>query len=72
MAAVAIIYTSDLNSSVLSRRGAFLAGKIVLGVALGIMNSTCQTYISEVAPTELRAPLLSAFTLCLVRCLRSC
>ena len=44
----------------------FLGGKIILGVALGMLNSTCQTYISEIAPPKIRGPLLSIFTFFLV------
>ena len=64
--AVAVIYVSDRSSSVESRRGTFLGGKIILGVALGLLNSTCQTYISEIAPSRIRGPLLSIFTFFLV------
>ncbi|KAL3454872.1 general substrate transporter [Aspergillus insuetus] len=61
--AVGIVYISDRSGDVDQRRGVFLAGKIILGLALGMLNSTCQTYISEVAPQKLRGPLLSFFTL---------
>jgi SP family general alpha glucoside:H+ symporter-like MFS transporter len=60
---VAVLYTSDMSDSLNNRRGAFLAGKIVLGVSLGILTSACQTYISEIAPARLRGPLLSMYTL---------
>ncbi|KAK9319655.1 major facilitator superfamily domain, general substrate transporter [Lipomyces orientalis] len=60
------ISTLDRGSDVGRRRGTFLAGKIILGVALGILNSTCQTYIAEVAPRKLRGPLLSFFTFFMV------
>lgn len=66
IAAVAVIYTSDLSDDLDRRRGAFLAGKIVLGIALGQLQSTCQTYISEIAPSRLRGPLLSIFTFFLI------
>jgi SP family general alpha glucoside:H+ symporter-like MFS transporter len=44
----------------------FLGGKNLLGIALGMLNSTCQTYISEIAPPRIRGPLLSIFTFFLV------
>lgn len=66
VAAVAIFYMSDRSDSLDHRRGAFLAGKTVLGIALGMLISTCQTYISEVTPTRLRGPLLSIFTFVMV------
>ena len=58
---VGIIYTSDRLGDLDHRRGAFLAGKTVLGLGLSMVMSTCQTYNSEIAPTKLRAPLLSFF-----------
>lgn len=64
--AVGIIYASDELTAIISRRGVYLAGKTVLGVSLGMLNSTCQTYISEIAPARLRGPLLSIFTFFLV------
>ncbi|CAK7203092.1 hypothetical protein SEUCBS139899_005821 [Sporothrix eucalyptigena] len=64
--AIGIIYASDLASGLDQRRGVYLAGKTLLGGALGLLNSTCQTYISEVAPDRLRGPLLSLFTFFMV------
>jgi len=40
IAAVAVIYTSDMSDSLQTRRGAFLARKTVLGISLGMLNST--------------------------------
>lgn len=39
-----------------------MMGKIILGCGLGQLLSTCQTYVSDVAPSILRGPLLSFFT----------
>lgn len=61
-----MLYVSDMPASVTDRRVVFLMGKIVLGVALGQLTSTCQTYVSEVAPLKLRGPLLSIFTFAMV------
>ncbi|KAJ5525545.1 hypothetical protein N7494_012195 [Penicillium frequentans] len=46
-----------------NRRILFLFAKIIIGVGLGFMLPASQTYISEVAPVELKGPLLSAYTL---------
>ncbi|KAH8671584.1 maltose permease MAL61 [Xylariales sp. PMI_506] len=62
VASVGIIYASDEATGLNQRRGIFLAGKTLLGVSMGMLNSTCQTYISEIAPPKLRGPLLSIFT----------
>lgn len=52
------------------RRILFLFGKIVIGGGLGFMLPASQTYISEVAPVELKGPLLSTYTLSMVRLAR--
>jgi MFS family permease len=49
-----------------TRRGIFLLGKIILGVGAGVLISTSQTYVSEIAPTKLRGPLLAMYTFFLV------
>ena len=43
------------------RRGTFLAGKGFQGLAIGIVTTTTQTYMSEILPTILRAPILAFF-----------
>ncbi|KAJ6032507.1 hypothetical protein N7540_003239 [Penicillium herquei] len=48
------------------RRILFLFAKIIVGLGLGFMLPASQTYISEVAPVELKGPLLSAYTLSMV------
>ncbi|KAL6408521.1 General alpha-glucoside permease [Ilyonectria robusta] len=63
---VTVMYISDIPDSVDTRRSIFLVGKIILGAAMGQLNSTCQTYVSEVAPPKLRGPLLSIFTFAMV------
>ncbi|KAH6647846.1 putative sugar transporter [Truncatella angustata] len=57
--AIALCYTSDIPVEINARRGLFLAGKIVMGVALGILMSATQTIISELAPPPLRGPVLA-------------
>lgn len=59
--ATAIVYVSDLSDDLNTRRSVFLVGKIVLGLSLGVLMSTCQTYNSEIAPTRIRGPLLGMF-----------
>jgi MFS transporter, SP family, general alpha glucoside:H+ symporter len=63
---VAVIYTSDMSSIVDHRRGAFLAGKIVLGMGLSMMANTAVIYNSEIAPAKLRGVSLSLFQFFLV------
>jgi MFS family permease len=43
----------------------WLASKIVVGFATGIMQSVVPTYVAEVAPRELRAIGLSFFNMCM-------
>ncbi|KAH7161060.1 maltose permease MAL61 [Dactylonectria macrodidyma] len=61
-AAVGAIYAADDMESLSGKRGVFLLGKTILGVSLGVLLSTSQTYVSEVAPTRLRGPLLASYT----------
>ncbi|EGX93814.1 sugar transporter, putative [Cordyceps militaris CM01] len=59
--AVAVCFCSQYPHEIGHRRGTFLAGKGVQGIALGMMMTTCQTYLSEIAPPKLRGPLLAFF-----------
>ncbi|KAJ5947268.1 hypothetical protein N7466_000283 [Penicillium verhagenii] len=59
--AVAICYVSDLPAGMDSRRGVFLACKLLQGIAIGGVMSTTQTYMSEVLPPRLRGPVLAFF-----------
>lgn len=53
MVGVAVAYVADVP-------GEFLAGKMVNGFALGLLNAIGITYISEIAPLRLRGVCLSA------------
>lgn len=44
----------------------FLGGKIVTGFAVGLLTSTTQTYVSEIAPLPVRGICLSINTIMLV------
>lgn len=59
--ATALCYVADLSDNLNTRRSIFLVGKIVLGLSLGALMATCQTYNSEIAPTRIRGPLLAMF-----------
>ncbi|RMJ27958.1 Sugar and other transporter [Aspergillus sp. HF37] len=59
--AIAVLYVSNLPDDIDSRRGLFLAGKIILGFSSGILMAATQTYISETAPTSLRGPAMALF-----------
>lgn len=61
MIAVAVCFCSQYPTGILQRRGTFLGGKGLQGLALGMMMTTCQTYISEIVPPKLRGPLLAFF-----------
>ena len=54
-----------------STPGAFLAGKIVNGLSLGLALTTGQTYISEITSLEVRGIALSGYTFCMVRLFKS-
>jgi MFS family permease len=64
--AAALCFVSDRPDKIDSRRGVFLAGKLLQGFAIGMLICMSQTYLSEVLPTALRGPtiaLLPMFTL---------
>lgn len=50
-----------MPSDIDTRRGVFLAGKAFQGLAIGIVTTTTQTYMSEVLPPSLRGPILAFF-----------
>jgi hypothetical protein len=58
---------SDHSGGLELRRVVFLIGKMVLGLGLGFVLPASQTYISEVSPMRVRGPLLSSFTMFVVR-----
>jgi fucose permease len=39
----------------------FLFSKIVTGAGIGVLMTTCQTYVSEISPVKLRGALLAIF-----------
>ncbi|KAJ5585219.1 MFS general substrate transporter [Penicillium hispanicum] len=64
--AVAIVYTSYLPRNIGARRGMFLIGETVQGIAIGVITTTARTYISETTPPCLRGSalaLLPTFTM---------
>jgi MFS family permease len=58
---VAITYASYASTDVNVRRGVFLAGKGFQGMAIGMVVTTVQTYMSEILPPSLRGPILAFF-----------
>ena len=60
-ASVGICYVSDLPPTLGGRRGVFFLAKAIQGFAIGGIMCTTQTWLSEVAPTELRGPLMATF-----------
>ncbi|KXJ86377.1 general substrate transporter [Microdochium bolleyi] len=63
---VALGYTSYMPDSYAGRRTLLLMAKIIVGLGMGILMSTCQTYVSEIAPVKIRGMLLGIYTLVLV------
>ncbi|ETN37265.1 uncharacterized protein HMPREF1541_08256 [Cyphellophora europaea CBS 101466] len=59
--AVAILFVCNKPTAIEVRRGVFLLGKIIQGVAIGIINIQTITYVSETIPTCLRGPALALF-----------
>ncbi|KAF6809048.1 maltose permease [Colletotrichum musicola] len=49
------IFFSHLPSNINAMRAMFFVGKVVQGLSIGILKVTAMTYISETAPTALRA-----------------
>lgn len=47
--------------------GVFLAGKMVTGLAIGLILSGAQVYVSEITPLPMRGIALSTYTISLVR-----
>jgi MFS family permease len=56
-----ICFISDRAETFNGRRGVFFLGKTVQGIAIGAINSTVQTYMSETVPTKLRGSILAFF-----------
>ncbi|KAL2817126.1 general substrate transporter [Aspergillus granulosus] len=59
----ALEFISPDLSGLETRRGVLLGGKIILGVGMGILMSSCQTYVSEISSPRLRTILLGLFPL---------
>ncbi|KIW32402.1 uncharacterized protein PV07_03951 [Cladophialophora immunda] len=60
-AGVAIIYCSHFLDVLDSRRGTFLAAKLIQGLAIGSLLCTTQTYLSEILPPKLRGSVMAFF-----------
>ncbi|KAH6662932.1 general substrate transporter [Plectosphaerella plurivora] len=58
---VAITFVSSDLSDPEQRRGILLLGKFIIGISMGIMMSTCQTYVSEISSPKLRTVLLGLY-----------
>lgn len=54
-------YTSGMPHGMDSRRGVFLLAKTLIGLGCGMLMAACQTYISEIAPKNLRGVLLGFY-----------
>jgi len=49
-----------------STRGVFLAGKMITGLAIGLVLSGAQTYVSEITPLPIRGIGLSVYAIFMV------
>ncbi|KAF2728821.1 MFS general substrate transporter [Polyplosphaeria fusca] len=58
---VAIIFFSNRAPNVDGKRGMFLAGKTLQGLASAVIKIEALTYISEITPTSLRGPSMALF-----------
>ncbi|KAH7130188.1 general substrate transporter [Dendryphion nanum] len=57
----AMAFTSPDLKTLLARRVLFLFSKLITGMGIGILMTTCQTYISDISPVKLRGALLAFF-----------
>ena len=39
----------------------FLFAKLIIGSGIGVLMTTCQTYVSEISPLKLRGAFLAVF-----------
>ncbi|EXJ58336.1 hypothetical protein A1O7_05761 [Cladophialophora yegresii CBS 114405] len=60
-AGVAAVFSSQFLDDLESRRGAFLAAKLIMGLAIGGVLCTTQTYLSEILPPKLRGSVMAFF-----------
>ena len=67
IAGASVCYFTDHTAALESRQVAFLMGKIIVGAGLGLLLPNSQTCVSEVTPLRIRVPLLSLFSLLVVR-----
>ncbi len=58
---VAVVYSSHFLDDIASRRAAFTAAKLLMGLAIGGSLCTTQTYLSEILPPKLRASVMAFF-----------
>ncbi|KAK3634323.1 hypothetical protein LTR56_015357 [Elasticomyces elasticus] len=58
IAAIATCYISDLAAQ---KQAAMFGGKLLEGVAVGLIMCSTQTYMSEVVPARLRGPIFALF-----------
>ncbi|KAK3705979.1 hypothetical protein LTR37_012973 [Vermiconidia calcicola] len=57
--AITVCYVADLAKG--GKQGVLLVGKLLEGLAVGVIICSTQTYLSEVVPARLRGPILALF-----------
>ncbi|OCT49090.1 sugar transporter [Cladophialophora carrionii] len=55
---VAVVWASQYSGS---PQGIFLLGKVLMGLAIGVVVTATQTYMSELLPSTLRGPVIAFF-----------
>jgi MFS family permease len=58
IAAIAVCYIADMTAN---KQATFWGGKLLEGVAVGVIMCSTQTYLSEVVPARLRGPVFALF-----------
>ena len=56
--AIAVCYIADLTAN---KQATFWGGKLLEGIAVGVIICSTQTYVSEVVPARLRGPIFALF-----------
>ncbi|KAI6784169.1 uncharacterized protein J7T54_004715 [Emericellopsis cladophorae] len=59
--AVVIIFFSHVGGGAVTKRAMFTGGITIQGFAVGLIKTTCLTYVSENAPTSIRGSAMALF-----------
>lgn len=56
--AITVCYIADLTAN---QQATFWGGKLLEGIAVGVIMASTQTYLSEIVPARLRGPVFALF-----------